>query len=139
MHISVYAYFYLEVMLPLFGIKGLSLDITMTEIAKTVGIYLGIPFLAALISRFTLIKLKGEEWLTKKFIPFISPITLIALLFTMYRSLLSNYNHSEFLLLILSSINPTSVSISMQIKYKFLLVISLKESFSSFLWKWSHK
>ena len=79
---SVYAYFYLEVMLPLFGIKGLSLDITMTEIAKTVGIYLGIPFLAALISRFTLIKLKGEEWLTKKFIPFISPITLIALLFT---------------------------------------------------------
>lgn len=79
---SVYAYFYLEVMLPLFGIKALSLNITMSEIAKTVAIYLGIPFVAALVSRFALIGLKGEEWLTKKFIPFISPITLIALLFT---------------------------------------------------------
>ncbi len=79
---SVYAYFYLEIMLPLFGIHALSIDITMAEIATTVGIYLGIPFLAAVISRFTLIRLKGEDWFSKKFIPFISPITLIALLFT---------------------------------------------------------
>lgn len=79
---SVYAYFYLEIMLPLFGIKGLSIDITIFEIAKTVGIYLGIPFLAAITSRFILTRLKGEEWFNHTFIPLISPITLIALLFT---------------------------------------------------------
>jgi ACR3 family arsenite transporter len=79
---SLYAYFYLEIMLPLFGIKGLSLNITIAEIAETVGIYLGIPFLAAVITRIVLIKTKGEDWLNRKFIPFISPITLMALLFT---------------------------------------------------------
>lgn len=79
---SVYAYFYLEVLLPLFGISGLSVEITIAEIAKTVGVYLGIPFAAAVLSRFVLIRTKGEEWLTQKFIPVISPITLIALLFT---------------------------------------------------------
>jgi len=79
---SLYAYFYLEIMLPLFGIHGLSLNITVTEIATTVGIYLGIPFLVAVLTRIILIKTKGEEWLNRKFIPAISPITLIALLFT---------------------------------------------------------
>jgi len=79
---SFYAYFYLEIMLPLFGIHGLSIDITITEIAGTVGIYLGIPFAAAVISRYALIRIKGIEWFQSKFIPFISPITLIALLFT---------------------------------------------------------
>ena len=77
-----YAYFYLEIMLPLFGISGLKLDITLIEIAKTVGIYLGLPFAFAVTSRYFLIKSKGEEWFNKKFIPTISPITLIALLFT---------------------------------------------------------
>ena len=79
---SLYAYFYLEVMLPLFGIEGLSIDITIAEIAKTVGIYLGIPFVAAVMSRYFLKKILGEKWFNQKFIPFISPITLIALLFT---------------------------------------------------------
>jgi len=79
---SLYAYFYLEIMLPLFGIHALKIDITILEIAQTVGIYLGIPFFAAVISRFVLIKAKGEEWFQKTYIPFISPITLIALLFT---------------------------------------------------------
>lgn len=79
---SLYAYFYLEIVLPLFGINGLTIDITIAEIAKTVGIYLGIPFGAAVISRFLLIRAKGEEWFKTKFIPFISPITLISLLFT---------------------------------------------------------
>jgi ACR3 family arsenite transporter len=77
-----YAYFYLEIMLPLFGVSGLKLDITLIEIAKTVGIYLGLPFAFAVTSRYFLIKSKGEEWFNKKFIPTISPITLIALLFT---------------------------------------------------------
>ena len=79
---SLYAYFYLEVMLPWFGIEALSIDITIAEIAKTVGIYLGLPFVAAIISRFVLIKSKGEAWFNQKFIPAISPITLTALLFT---------------------------------------------------------
>ncbi len=79
---SLYAYFYLEIMLPLFGIKALNIDITIFEIAKTVGIYLGIPFFLAVVSRFILIKFKGENWFESKYLPIISPITLIALLFT---------------------------------------------------------
>lgn len=79
---SVYAYFYLEIMLPLFGIKGLAINITISEIAKTVGIYLGIPFAAAMISRFAIRKYVSEKWFNQKFIPFISPLTLISLLFT---------------------------------------------------------
>lgn len=79
---SLYAYFYLEIVLPLFGIDALKIDISIQEIAQTVGIYLGIPFVAAVLSRFLLLKIKGEDWFKQRFIPFISPITLIALLFT---------------------------------------------------------
>ena len=79
---SLYAYFYLEIVLPWFGIKALKIDITIAEIAETVGIYLGIPFAAAVLSRSILLKTKGETWFKTKFLPFISPITLIALLFT---------------------------------------------------------
>jgi ACR3 family arsenite transporter len=79
---SLYAYFYLEVMLPLFGIKEVAINMTIQEIAITVGIYLGIPFATAVLTRIILLKIKGEEWFNKRFIPLISPITLIALLFT---------------------------------------------------------
>ena len=79
---SVYAYLFITVLPPLFGMKGSPVNITIAEIAKTVAIYLGIPFAAGLVSRYALINLKGEEWFTRKFIPAISPITLIALLFT---------------------------------------------------------
>jgi ACR3 family arsenite transporter len=79
---SLYAYFYLEIMLPLFGIKGLALNITIAEIAQTVGIYLGIPFALAVSSRYAIKKFIGDKWFNQKFIPFVSPITLIALLFT---------------------------------------------------------
>jgi ACR3 family arsenite transporter len=79
---SAYAYFYLEIMLPLFGIQALSIDIEFMQILETVFLYLGIPFILAMISRTVLINQKGEVWFNTKFIPKISPITLIALLFT---------------------------------------------------------
>ena len=79
---SLYAYFYLAVLAPLFGVEGLDLNITVLEIAKSVGIYLGIPFALAVMSRFLLKNILGDKWFNQKFIPFVSPITLIALLFT---------------------------------------------------------
>lgn len=79
---SVFAYVFITVLPPYFGLQGLDVNITISEIAISVGIYLGIPFAMGLISRYGLIALKGEDWFQNKFIPLISPITLIALLFT---------------------------------------------------------
>ena len=79
---SVFAYVFITVLPPFFGLESLEVNITIAEIAKSVGIYLGLPFAMGIISRYGLIKLKGEDWFQNKFIPFISPITLIALLFT---------------------------------------------------------
>ncbi|MDI9319637.1 MAG: ACR3 family arsenite efflux transporter [Phycisphaerales bacterium] len=79
---SAYSYFYLTVVPDWLGMQSMEIHISMGQIAESVFIYLGIPFLTGIISRYSLLKLKGEEWYQTKFLPFISPITLIALLFT---------------------------------------------------------
>ena len=79
---SVYAYVFVTVLPPLFGITGTLVNITISQIAESVLIYLGVPFFAGFISRYVLIRIKGEVWFNSKFIPVVSPVTLIALLFT---------------------------------------------------------
>ena len=79
---AVYAYFYLEVVLPWFGMEGVSMDISIMQVAQTVGLYLGVPFVLAYCSRHFIIQRWGESWLNTVFIPTISPLTLGSLLLT---------------------------------------------------------
>lgn len=79
---SLYAWVFLTVLPPVFGLPGMVIPVTMGEVAKTVALYLGVPFAAGAVSRWILVRWKGEAWYNNHFIPAVSPVTLVALLFT---------------------------------------------------------
>ncbi|MEL1242395.1 ACR3 family arsenite efflux transporter [Flavobacterium flavipallidum] len=116
---SIYAYIFITILPPYFGYSGFEVNISIAQIAESVGIYLGIPFALGIISRYLLIYLKGEEWFQKKYVPVISHITLIALLFTIIVMF-----SLKGALIVQIPMNVIRIAIPLVIYFTFMFIIS---------------